>query len=76
LSSQPRTLHNKVDHQPQHLPPSNILVKQHGKEAPIHAAMKADAMLEKGGPDGQRAWLRILKAIEVLLEDRPQDRVH
>ncbi len=46
---------------------------QHGAEAPIHAAMQADAMLEKGDLDGQRAWLRIRKAIEVLLEERPRD---
>ncbi len=31
---------------------ANILVKQHGPDAPIHAAMRADAMLEKGGLDG------------------------
>ncbi len=28
-------------------------MKRHGAEAPIHAAMHADAMLEKGGPDGR-----------------------
>ncbi len=28
---------------------ANVLVKQHGQDAPIHAAMRADAMLEKGG---------------------------
>ncbi len=29
---------------------ANVLVKQHGQAAPIHAAMQADAMLEKGDP--------------------------
>ncbi len=27
---------------------ANVLVKQHGQDAPIHAAMRADAMLDKG----------------------------
>ncbi len=31
---------------------ANLLVKQHGPDAPIHAAMRADAMLEKGDLDG------------------------
>ncbi len=31
---------------------ANLLVKQHGEDAPIEAAMRADAMLEKGGLDG------------------------
>ncbi len=29
---------------------ANLLVQQHGEDAPIHAAMRADAMLEKGDP--------------------------
>jgi hypothetical protein len=29
-----------------------VLVKQHGQDAPIEAAMRADAMLEKGDLDG------------------------
>ncbi len=28
---------------------AQVLVKQHGQDAPIHAAMRADAMLEAGG---------------------------
>ena len=52
---------------------TNVLVKQHGAEAPIEAAMHADAMLEKGDLDGQRVWLRIVKAVKTLLETRPGD---
>ncbi len=29
-----------------------ILVKQHGQDAPIHAAMRADELLEAGDLDG------------------------
>ncbi len=31
---------------------ANLLVKRHGEDAPIHAAMRADAMLEAGDLDG------------------------
>ncbi len=53
---------------------ANLLVKQHGDEAPIEAAMHADAMLERGDLDGLAVWKRILAvAIEVLVETRPGD---
>ncbi len=51
---------------------AQVLVKQHGQDAPIHAAMRADAMLEKGDLDGCAVWKRILRAVEELLsKDRP-----
>ncbi len=31
---------------------ANLLVKQHGEDAPIHAAMQVDAVLEAGDLDG------------------------
>ena len=46
---------------------ANLLVKQHGAEATIHAAMNADAMLDRGDLDGQAVWLRIIRAIGKLL---------
>ncbi len=52
---------------------AKLLTDQHGKEAPIHAALKADAMLENGDLDGQAVWLRIVRAVEVLLGTRPGD---
>ena len=42
---------------------ANLLVKQHGQDAPIHAAMRADAMLEAGDLDGYAVWKRILRAV-------------
>ncbi len=51
---------------------ANVLVKQHGRDAPIEAAMRADAMLEKGDLDGYAVWKRIVKAVEELLsKERP-----
>ncbi len=32
---------------------ARFLIDQHGTEAPIHAAMRADAMLERGDLDGR-----------------------
>jgi hypothetical protein len=45
---------------------ANLLVKQHGEDAPNHAAMRADAMLEAGDLDGHRVWKRILRAVKEL----------
>ena len=50
---------------------ANLLVKQHGAEATIHAAMNADAMLDKGDLDGAAVWRRIVQAIEELQRARP-----
>ncbi len=51
---------------------ANLLVKRHGPDAPIEAAMRADAMLDKGDLDGYAAWKRIVKAVEELLsKERP-----
>ncbi len=51
---------------------ANLLVKQHGADASIQAAMKADAILDKGDLDGYAAWKRIIKAVEELLsKERP-----
>ena len=45
---------------------ANVLVKRHGEDAPVHAAMRADAMLEKGDLDAYAVWKRILRAVEEL----------
>ena len=52
---------------------AKLLVKQHGDEAPIKAAMHADTMLDRGDLDGRAVWLRILKAVTELLDTRPGD---
>jgi len=50
---------------------ANLLMKQHGEDAPIEAAMLADAMLEKGDLDGYAVWKRIIQAIEDLQTTAP-----
>ncbi len=50
---------------------AQVLVKRHGQDAPIEAAMRADAMLEKGDLEGYAVWKRILRAVGELQETDP-----
>jgi len=53
---------------------AKLLIARHGDDAPIHAAMRADKMLEAGDLDGLATWKRILSAIDELLsKERPRD---
>ena len=53
---------------------ANELIKQHGEDAPILAAMRGDELMDTGDMEGRAVWLRIVKAIEELLsEERPDD---
>ncbi len=45
---------------------AQLLVKILDQDAPIHAAMNADAMLDKGDLDGYAVWKRIVRAVEEL----------
>ncbi len=51
---------------------AQVLVKRHGQDAPIEAAMRADAMIEKGGLDGYAVWRRMLRAVEELQGTEPK----
>ncbi len=57
---------------------AQVLVKQHGQDAPVHAAMRADAMLDKGDLGGYAVWRRVLRAVEELqrAEPGPGGKVH
>ncbi len=55
---------------------AQILVKQHGEDASVEAAMRADAMLEKGDLGGLAVWKRKLRAVEELRKTKPGARVH
>ena len=50
---------------------ANLLIKQHGEDAAIYAAMQADKCLEKGDLDGKVAWLTVIKAIEEIRDTEP-----
>ena len=45
---------------------AQVLIDQHGDEAAIHAAMRADELMEAGDMEGAATWRRILTAIDVL----------
>ncbi len=45
---------------------ANLLVNRHGEDAPVHAAIRADAMLDKGDLEGYAVWKRILRAVGEL----------
>ncbi len=57
---------------------AQVLVKQHGADAPVHAAMQADELLEAGDLEGCATWKRILRAVEDLqrAEPGPEMAVH
>ena len=48
------------------------LVKQHGANAPVHAAMRTDDMLDEGDLDGYAVWKLILRAVEELQRTAPK----
>ena len=52
---------------------AQVLVKRHGQDAPIEAAMQADAMLDKGDVGGYGVWRQVLKAVEELLREEPRE---
>ncbi len=55
---------------------AKFLVDQHGDDASIRAAQRADALLAAGDIEGRTAWLRILAAVKELMATRPSDSVH
>ena len=52
---------------------ANVLIQQYGDTASLHAAQRADELLEKGDMEGRRQWQRIYAAIAELLRDRPSN---
>ena len=55
---------------------ANELIEQHGEDAPLHAAMRADELLENGDLEGKAVWVRVLRATEYLLSDKVPDGVN
>ena len=57
---------------------AHALIQQHGDAAAIEAAMKADAMLDKGDLDGAAVWRRIVAAVNEMqrAEPKPGERRH
>ncbi len=49
------------------------MVKRYGKDAASKANKRAGEFLDQGNLDGQRVWMRIVRAIEELQRQRPRD---
>ncbi len=45
---------------------ANVLIREHGEEAALDAAMRADAMLAKGDMNRLAVWKRIVRAVEEI----------
>jgi len=54
---------------------ANLLIRQHGDDAELAAARRADLMLERGDLEGQTLWKRISRAI-VELQAPPTGPAH
>ena len=52
---------------------ASVLIREHGEDAALEAAQRADAMLEKGSLDGQRVWKRDLTAVEEIQREDPRE---
>ena len=50
---------------------AGVIIKQYGEDAPIHAAMRADAALDAGDLDELAVWKRMLRAVEELQREEP-----
>ena len=53
---------------------ANLLIEQYGADgAKMHAAQRADELLEAGDMDGRRVWGKILDAVQELTNTEPPD---
>jgi len=55
---------------------AKLLIDQHGRDALIEVALKADELLDAGDLDGQAVWMRIRKAVLELLKTGDREVVH
>jgi len=52
---------------------ASVLIREHGGDADLEAAQRADAMLEKGCLDGLRVWRRVLAAVKEIQRREPRE---
>jgi hypothetical protein len=45
---------------------AKLLLDRHGRDAELHAALRADELEAAGDEAGRRAWVRILAAVDEL----------
>lgn len=52
---------------------AQLMVNQHGLDAPIHAAMRQDQLSASGDLQGAAVWKRVLAAVDGLLATKRSD---
>ena len=57
---------------------ASVLIREHGEDAALEAAQRADAMLERGDMEGLAVWKRIITAVEEIQRQdrRPGEPAH
>ncbi len=52
---------------------ASVLIREHGEEADLEAAQRADSFLDAGDLDGQRVWKRVLAAVKEIQRQEPRE---
>jgi hypothetical protein len=52
---------------------ASVLIRDHGDEAYLVAAQRADSFLEAGDMDGCTVWKRVLKVIKEIQREEPRE---
>ena len=56
---------------------AKALIDRHGEfDAELHAAQRADELLEAGDMNGRRVWLWVLDAVRDITSKEPSGAVH
>ena len=50
---------------------ASVLIREHGDEADLVAAQRADSFLGAGDVDGCSVWKRVLKAVKEIQREEP-----
>lgn len=50
---------------------AQLLISQHGEDAEIQAAMRADCVFEQAHGAAELVWKRVMKAIQILARTSP-----
>ena len=55
---------------------AKLLIDEHGQDAVLESAIRADELLDAGDLDGRAVWMRIRKAVVELLKPGDGEMVH
>jgi hypothetical protein len=55
---------------------AKALIDNYGDDASIHAALRADELLERGDMDGAGTWRLVLDAVKELQNFKPEGQLH